>query len=73
MKKKIIEIITASDEMIDIIDHNKEIERFVKQLDIESWNYMEQFPEDRDLVYRYIQVSEEIAKYILSYLERSIE
>lgn len=59
--------------MIDIIDHNKEIERFVKQLDIESWNYMEQFPEDRDLVYRYIQVSEEIAKYILSYLERSIE
>ena len=40
--------------MIGIIDNNKEIERFVKQLDIESWNYMEQLPEDRDLVYSYI-------------------
>ncbi len=53
-KKQFIEIITASDEMIGIIDNNKEIERFVKQLDIESWNYMEQLPEDRDLVYSYI-------------------
>lgn len=53
-KKQFIEIITASDEMIGIIDNNKEIERFVKQLDIESWNYMEQLPEDRDLVYNYI-------------------
>ena len=33
---------------------NKEIERFVKQLDIESWNDMEQLPEDIDLVYSYI-------------------
>lgn len=40
--------------MIGIIDSNKEIEMFVKQLDIESWNYMEQLPEDRDLVYSYI-------------------
>ena len=47
-------IITASGEMIGMIDHNKEIERFVKQLDIESWNYMGQLPEDTDLVYRYI-------------------
>lgn len=53
-KKQFIEIITPSDEMIGIIDNNKEIERFTKQLDIESWNYMEQLPEDRDLVYRYI-------------------
>ena len=53
-KQQFIEIITASDEMIGIIDNNKEIERFVKQLDIESWNYMEQLPEDRDLVYSYI-------------------
>ena len=36
-------IITASGEMIGMIDHNKEIERFVKQLDIESWNDMEQW------------------------------
>ena len=47
-------IITASGEMIGMIDHNKEIERFVKQLDIESWNDMEQLPEDIDLVYSYI-------------------
>ena len=53
-KKQFIEINTASDEMIGIIDNNKEIERFVKQLDIESWNYMEQLPEDRDFVYSYI-------------------
>ncbi len=53
-KKQFIEISTASDEMIGIIDNNKEIERFVKQLDIESWNYMEQLPEDIDLVYSYI-------------------
>lgn len=53
-KKQFIEIITASEEMIGIIDNNKEIERFVKQLDIESWNYMEQLPEDRNLVYSYI-------------------
>ena len=53
-KKQFIEIITASDETIGIIDNNKEIERFVKQLDIESWNYMEQLPEDRDFVYSYI-------------------
>ena len=53
-KKQFIEIITASNEMIGIIDNNKEIERFVKQLDIESWNYMEQLPEDRDLVNSYI-------------------
>ncbi len=53
-KKQFIEIITASDEMIGIVDNNKEIERFVKQLDIESWNYMEQLPEDRDLAYSYV-------------------
>lgn len=53
-KKQFIEISTASDEMIGIIDNNKELERFVKQLDIKSWNYMEQLPEDIDLVYRYI-------------------
>ncbi|MEY8335905.1 M56 family metallopeptidase [Lachnospiraceae bacterium 47-T17] len=53
-KKQFTEIISASGEMIGIIDNNKEIERFVKQLDIESWNYMEQLPEDIDLVYRYI-------------------
>lgn len=40
--------------MIGIIDNNEEIERFVKQLDIESWNYMKQLPEDRDLAYSYI-------------------
>ena len=51
-KKQFTEIISASGEMIGIIDNNKEIERFVKQLDIESWNYMEQLPEDMDLVYR---------------------
>lgn len=45
---------TASDERIGIIDNNEEIERFVKQLDIESWDYMKQLPEDRDLVYSYI-------------------
>ena len=53
-KRQFTEIITASGEMIGIIDNNKEIERLVKQLDIESWNYMEQLPEDIDLVYRYI-------------------
>lgn len=53
-QKQFIEISTASDEMIGIIDNNKELERFVKQLDIKSWNYMEQLPEDIDLVYRYI-------------------
>ena len=53
-KKQFTEIISASGEMIGIIDNNKEIERFVKQLDIESWNYMEQLPEDIDLVYSYI-------------------
>ncbi len=53
-KKQFIEIITASGEMIGIIDNNKEIERFVKQLDIKSWNYMEQLPEDTELVYSYI-------------------
>ena len=53
-KKQFTEIITASGETIGIIDNNKEIERFVKQLDIESWNYMEQLPEDIDLVYSYI-------------------
>ncbi len=53
-KKQFIEIITASGEMIGIIDNNKEIERLVKQLDIESWNDMEQLPEDIDLVYSYI-------------------
>ncbi len=53
-KKQFIEIITASGEMIGIIDNNKEIERFVKQLDIKSWNDMEQLPEDIDLVYSYI-------------------
>ena len=53
-KKQFTEIITASGETIGIIDDNKEIERFVKQLDIESWNDMEQLPEDIDLVYSYI-------------------
>lgn len=53
-KKQFTEIITASGETIGIIDNNKEIERFVKQLDIESWNNMEQLPEDIDLAYRYI-------------------
>ena len=53
-KRQFTEIITASGETIGIIDNNKEIERFVKQLDIESWNYMEQLPEDMDLVYSYI-------------------
>ncbi len=53
-KKQFTEIISASGEMIGIIDNNKEIERFVKQLDIESWSYMEQLPEDIDLVYSYI-------------------
>lgn len=53
-KRQFTEIMTASGEMIGIIDNNKEIERFVKQLDIESWNDMEQLPEDIDLVYRYI-------------------
>lgn len=53
-KKQFTEIMTASGEAIGIIDNNKEIERFVKQLDIESWNDMEQLPEDTDLVYRYI-------------------
>lgn len=53
-KKQFTEIMTASGETIGIIDNNKEIERFVKQLDIESWNDMEQLPEDTDLVYRYI-------------------
>ena len=53
-KKQFIQVITASDDIIGIIDDNKEIEKFVKQLDIESWNYMEQLPEDIDLVYSYI-------------------
>ena len=53
-KRQFTEIMTASGETIGIIDNNKEIERFVKQLDIESWNYMGQLPEDTDLVYRYI-------------------
>ena len=53
-KKQFTEITSASGEMIGIIDNNKEIERFVKQLDIESWNDMEQLPEDIDLVYSYI-------------------
>ena len=53
-KKQFTEIISASGEMIGIIDNNKEIERLVKQLDIESWNDMEQLPEDIDLVYSYI-------------------
>ncbi|NBH86947.1 hypothetical protein D7X88_19225, partial [bacterium C-53] len=53
-KKQFTEIISASGEMIGIIDNNKEIERFVKQLDIESWNDLEQLPEDIDLVYSYI-------------------
>ncbi len=53
-KKQFTEIITASGETIGIIDNNKEIERFVKQLDIKSWNDMEQLPEDIDLVYSYI-------------------
>ncbi|GFI46371.1 hypothetical protein IMSAGC019_01685 [Lachnospiraceae bacterium] len=53
-KKQFTEIISASGEMIGIIDNNKEIERFVKQLDIESWDDMEQLPEDIELVYSYI-------------------
>ena len=53
-KKQFTEIISASGETLGIIDNNKEIERFVKQLDIESWNDMEQLPEDIDLVYSYI-------------------
>lgn len=53
-KKQFTEIISASGETIGIIDNNKEIERFVKQLDIESWKDMEQLPEDIDLVYSYI-------------------
>lgn len=53
-KKQFTEIITASGETIGIIDNNKEIERLVKQLDIKSWNDMEQLPEDIDLVYSYI-------------------
>ena len=53
-KKQFTEIITASGETIGIIDDNKEIERFVKQLDIKSWKDMEQLPEDIDLVYSYI-------------------
>lgn len=53
-KKQFTEIITASGETIGIIDNNKEIERLVKQLDIESWNHMEQLPEDIDLAYSYI-------------------
>ena len=53
-KKQFMEITTPSGEMIGIIDNNKEIERFVKQLDIESWNDMEQLPEDIDLVYSYM-------------------
>ena len=53
-KKQFTEIITASGETIGIIDNNKEIERLVKQLDIESWNHMEQLPEDIDLAYIYI-------------------
>ncbi len=53
-KKQFTEIITASGETIGIIDNNKEIERLVKQLDIESWNDMEQLPEDIDLAYSYI-------------------
>lgn len=53
-KRQFTEIMTASGETIGIIDNNKEIERLVKQLDIESWNDMEQLPEDTDLVYRYI-------------------
>ena len=58
-------IITASGEMIGMIDHNKEIERFVKQLDIESWNDMEQWkyadkaPNPRD-------VGCQIVKFMLS-------
>ena len=53
-KRQFTEIMTASGETIGIIDNNKEIERLVKQLDIEAWNHMEQLPEDTDLVYRYI-------------------
>lgn len=53
-KRQFTEIMTASGETIGIIDNNKEIERLVKQLDIKSWNYMGQLPEDIDLVYRYI-------------------
>ena len=58
-------IITASGEIIGMIDHNKEIERFVKQLDIESWNDMEQWkyadnaPKPRD-------VGCQIVKFMLS-------
>lgn len=53
-KKQFIEVTTASDEMVGIIDNNKEIEKFEKQLDINSWNYMEQLPEGSNLVYHYI-------------------
>lgn len=53
-KKQFTEIMTASGETIGIIDNNKEIERLVKQLDIKSWNDMEQLPEDIDLAYSYI-------------------
>lgn len=53
-KKQFTEIITASGETIGIIDNNKEIERFVRELDMESWNDMEKLPEDIDLVYSYI-------------------
>ena len=64
-KKQFTEIITASGETIGIIDNNKEIERFVKQLDIESWNDMEQWkyadnaPKPRD-------VGCQIVKFMLS-------
>ena len=64
-KKQFTEIISASGEMIGIIDNNKEIERFVKQLDIESWNDMEQWkyadnaPKPRD-------VGCQIVKFMLS-------
>lgn len=53
-KKQFTEIITASGETIGIIENNKEIERFVRELDMESWNDMEKLPEDIDLVYSYI-------------------
>lgn len=53
-KRQFTEIITASGETIGIIDNNKEIERFVRELDMESWNDMEKLPEDIDLVYSYI-------------------
>ncbi len=69
-KKQFTEIITASGEMIGIIDNNKEIERFVKQLDIESWNDMEQLPEDIDLVYSYISY-EVIDEPLFSCIENS--